>query len=218
MSIDPNQINYLKEQWLPDLKYRVPITIYVDGSSLSEIAKDFLSELEKISKGKVTVKTNFLNKSAEERFRVDRGPIIVIGKSENIIYIGLPLGYEIWTFYETIKIVSRKEHGLKKLARELNRTSKKLKIYTIVTPSCYYCSHSVKLANRAAIASKGKILSYIINGADYPEFIDKWKIMTVPTTIITDECGEEKFIRAGAVDEKEFIDKIRDMICEKIIC
>ena len=218
MSIDPNQINYLKEQWLPELKHRVPITAYIDEDPLSEMAKDFLTELEKISEGKIKVKIDFLNETLEHKFGVDRGPIIVIGKPRNIVYIGLPLGYEIWTFYETIKIVSRREHGLKKLARELNRTSKKLKIYTIVTPSCYYCSHSVQLANRVAVASKGKIISYIVNGADFPEFIDKWKIMTVPTTIIVDEHGEEKFIRAGAVDESEFIGKIRDMICEKIIC
>ncbi|MGQ4891056.1 MAG: thioredoxin family protein [Candidatus Njordarchaeia archaeon] len=218
MFLDPNQKASLQKKWAPQLKKIVLIKIYIDEEPSSEIVKNFLMEIAEISEGRIKLEISSMNEDVRNRFNVEKGPIIILGKNKNIIYIGAPMGYELSSFLETIKKISRNEHSLNKLARGFRRTSKRLTIYTIVTPTCYYCAQSVLLANRVAIVSKGKIRSIVVNGADFTDFINKWRIMTVPTTVIVDEMEKDQFIRAGVMEERELVNKIMDLICEKIIC
>jgi glutaredoxin-like protein len=211
--IDQETAEFLRDKF-QELKDDVSINVYYDDSEdelkdFVEFTKNFFTELSEITpKIKVHLKKAKVGDKTEIGLPIRSNPSFTIGedKGYKILFSGSPLGYEASQVVETIIAVSNNRHEIDEdLANELESMSKEVNVKVFVTPTCPYCPASAFLANRIAIASKGKVTSEVIEANENPEIAMEWGIESVPTQIINDS---EDSITIGVQDENSFINQI----------
>ncbi len=201
---------YIREKFQKEMKDEVPITLYVGGEcQYCDVIKKLLETFEELADGKIKLTIKEIDEAAKNELKVDRGPVILIGKNNEVRYTGAPLGEEGWAFIETIVIASNGNHGIEHHLDEIKNLDKKYRIETIITPSCPYCPYAVLNANRVAIASEGKIISDTVEAYEFPEIADKWHVTAVPTTVISvEEPYSGDVFKVGVANEEELIHAI----------
>jgi len=201
---------YIREKFQKEMVNEVPIKLYVGGEcQYCDVIKKLLETFEELSDGKIKLEIIEIDGAAKQKLQVDKGPVILIGKHEEVRYTGAPLGEEGWAFIETIVIASNGKHGIEHHLEDLKKIDKIHRIETIITPSCPYCPYAVLNANRVAIASEGRIISDTVEAYEFPEIADKWHVTAVPTTVISVEqpyTGE--VFKVGVANEEELIHAI----------
>ena len=91
-----------------------------------------------------------------KEYSIDKIPATIITKStaKNIRFFGIPSGYEYASFIEAIVDVSKGITDLKPETIEaLKNIDTPIHIQTFVTPTCPYCTTSVRLAHQFALES-----------------------------------------------------------------
>jgi len=202
---------YIREKFRKEMKNVVPVKLYLGGDQCHycDVVKKLLETFKELSEGKIELETFEIDEEAKEKLGVDRGPVIIIGKNEEVRYTGSPLGEEGWAFIETLIIASHGDHGIAKHVDELRSLSKKIRIETVITPSCPYCPYAALLANRIALASEGKVISDTVEAYEYPEIADKWGVTAVPTVILSIEKPYTgQVFKIGLPEEEELIHAI----------
>lgn len=201
---------YIKEKFQKEMVNEVPIKLYVGGEcQYCDVIKKLLETFEELAEGKIKLEILEIDEEAKKKLHVDRGPVILIGKNEEVRYTGAPLGEEGWAFIETIVIASNGNHGIEHHLEDLKKIDKPHRIETIITPSCPYCPYAVLNANRVAIASEGKIVSDTVEAYEFPEIADKWHVTAVPTTVISvGEPYSGQVFKVGVANEEELIHAI----------
>jgi len=105
--------------------------------------------------------------------------------------------------------MSNKKHGLEQFTSQLKNLPQKIRIETVITPTCPYCPYAVLLANRIAIASEGKVVSDTIEAYEFPEIVNKWSITAVPVTILSiEEPYSGNVFTVGVPKEEQLINAI----------
>lgn len=201
---------FIREKFEKEMISKVPIKLLVsDDCEYCHMMEELLSILAELSNGKIELNVEKINDEWKDKLKLDKGPVILIGENEEVQYTGSPLGEEGWAFLETIILVSNKKHGLDNHMEKLKNLSKKIRIETVVTPTCPYCPHAVLTANRIAVASNGKVVSDCIEAYEFPEIADKWNVTAVPTVIISVEepYSGEVFV-VGVPRENQLIEAI----------
>jgi len=168
---------------------------------------EFLSEIAYIADGKINFKCTMMNKKIEKALGVDKGPVILLGDKGEVRYTGSPSGEELKSFIDTLVMLSTKKHGLNHYVKDLRSLNRTVRIETIVTPSCPYCVHSVMIANKIAIASRGKVISDVINAYEFPEIAEKWSISKVPTTVLSIRKPYSGEVLTVGIPDEDFIVK-----------
>ncbi|MHA1617382.1 MAG: thioredoxin family protein [Candidatus Njordarchaeales archaeon] len=197
----------LAEKFEKEMVNPVPISLVKsDNCNYCDPVEELLKELAEVSSGKILVKVSEMNPTLSKILRVNRGPIVLIGSKGEVRYTGAPLGEEGWAFIETIAIASNDKHGLDEYVDDLRSLDRKVRIETVVTPTCPYCPYAVLIANRIAIASRGKVISDTIEAYEFPEIADKWGITAVPTVILSvEEPYSGNVFAVGVPKEKDLI-------------
>jgi len=179
---------YLREKFAKEMENPVKIVLLKsDNCDYCELTEKLLNELAPLADGKIKLEVRMMNEEDKKKLGVDHGPVILIGEHGEVRYTGAPLGEEGWAFIETIVIASTGNHGFEDWEEDLKNLKKTVRIETVVTPSCPYCPYAVLLANRIALASKGKVISDTIEAYEFPHIADKYNVTAVPTIIISVE-------------------------------
>ncbi len=185
----------------------VPISLFKSNNcQYCDPMEELLRELAEVAGGKIILKVGEINSIAAKILRVNKGPVILIGNKGEVRYTGAPLGEEGWAFIETITIASSEKHGLDEYVEDLRSLDKIVRIETIVTPTCPYCPYAVLIANRIAIASRGRVVSDTIEAYEFPELADKWGVTAVPTIVLSvEEPYSGNVFMVGVPKEKDLI-------------
>lgn len=178
---------------------------------------DLLAQLAPSGKLKINKYTLEKDIQAFKKFGVEpnRVPVVYFGDGF-IQYFGAPMGEEVRAFIETVVRLSTGKTGLRQKTRaELDNiarnASRRIFIYTVVTPSCPYCPYAALLANMFAYESKGKIVSIIVEAYENPDIADMYGVTGVPAVILQPEdssVGEIEFV--GVPPEHELLARIKN--------
>ncbi len=157
--------------------------------------------------GRISVTTYDMSKNQKEAkfLGIDKVPAIVIGgkKIYNMIYFGMPAGYEFSSLLEDIVDASKGRTRLSDRSKEmLKSVSKPVDIKVFVTPTCPYCPKAVRMAHQFAMEN-GKIRSSMIDAQEYMELSRQYEVMGVPRIVINDSIALE-----GAQPEEVFLEHV----------
>jgi glutaredoxin-like protein len=154
------------------------------------------------------------DKTVAEGYGVDKIPAIAILRVEDgkdrdygIRFYGIPSGYEFASIVEDIFDVSKGESGLQPKTKEaVAGITEPVHLQVFVTPTCPYCTQSVRLAHRLAIESD-RIRADMIEAIEFPHLANKYSVQGVPRTVINDQVHQE-----GAVPEPLFLAKLLEAV------
>ena len=136
---------------------------------------------------------------------ISRIPAIVIGPESGgrARFFGLPLGYELPVFIESIKAVSRDSTRLSVNTRkQLRRVNRPVQLQVFVTPGSEVSAGMVLLAHAMAVESR-QITADVIEAEEFPELARRYGVRQVPLTIINEFATV-----AGMVSQDELLEKV----------
>lgn len=144
--------------------------------------------------------------------RIDKAPALAVlnGADDTdygLRFYGIPSGYEFASLLEAIRMVGSDDAALQPATLEfLNELSTPLHLQVFVTPSCPYCPRAVVLAHRLAYNSP-HITADMVEVTEFPDLGDRYHVMGVPRTVISDEVHIE-----GAAPEGMLLGKLREAV------
>ena len=140
-----------------------------------------------------------------KEYNIDKIPATIItGNAENNIRIfGIPSGYEYASFIEAIVDASKGSTSLNPETIEaLREIDSPIHIQTFVTPTCPYCTTSVRFGHQFALESS-HIVADMVEATEFPHLAQKYNVIGVPRTVIN-----ESIIVEGAVPEETFLEQV----------
>jgi len=159
---------------------------------LSEKSSLFLEELSAIT-DKIPINTCLKgeNPDIEAKLEVNLFPVIALlnkdGEYTRICYHGPPVGHEVDSFIAAVDIIAGAEQTIAEPLMERIKSLKvPLNLKTGVSPSCVMCPDLVQSCQSLAVLNSG-ITTEMVNLNHYPDFVKKFRIMSVPALIINDE-------------------------------
>ena len=177
---------------LKALQERVIIKVNLTRNSLSAQFRSFVEELVGISGKFQPIYTTHSE---------DGPPTIEI--QPNLHYMAIPKERELVPFLESV--IARTQGEILLAERTLSALEtfiRPTKVEVVVSPTCPHCPIVVGLVNKVALASTYMEVT-IIDGALFPDFIEKYGIRAVPTLIIE---GSEQLV--GEISEDLLVDKL----------
>ena len=136
---------------------------------------------------------------------ITRIPAIVMGPESGgrVRFFGLPLGYELPVFIESLKSVSRGATRLSVNTRkELRRVNRPLHLQVFVTPGSEVSAGMALLAHSMAVES-AQITADVIEAEEFPDLTRRYGVRQVPLTIINEIATVN-----GMVSENDLLDKV----------
>ena len=140
-----------------------------------------------------------------KEYNIDKIPATIItGNAENNIRIfGIPSGYEYASFIEAIVDASKGSTSLNPETIEaLREIDSPIHIQTFVTPTCPYCTTSVRFGHQFALESS-HITADMVEATEFPHLTQKYNVVGVPRTVINESITVE-----GAVPEETFLEQV----------
>lgn len=184
--LSPRDLEYIKGRFEKELIKKIPVVLLEsDQCKFCSTVDQLMNELVSISNGKIEYMTNKLQDMHKELLGVERGPILLIGEKAEIRYTGAPIGEEGWAFLEALLLVSHRRHMFKDYEEKLSSMTNRVKIETIVTPTCPLCPQAVIMAHNIAVASNGRVISDVVEAYEFPEIADKYYVTAVPTVVLS---------------------------------
>jgi glutaredoxin-like protein len=146
------------------------------------------------------------------QFGVDRVPAVVVCSPDrdHIRFYGAPLGYEVMSLLEAIRLTASGDSGLNEASRaRLRGLEKPVNLQVFFTPTCTFCPQMVNLANQLAIESP-QITATAIDATEYPDLVRRYNVNGVPKTIINDALEI-----IGAATEADLVEAVVKLAGEK---
>jgi len=174
-------------------------------------ARELFQDISSLSDGKITLEIyDFVaDKDMVTRYGIDKIPALVVEgqKDYGIRFFGIPAGYEFTSLISSILVASKGESGLSDETKELIKKLKEpVQIQVFITLTCPYCPKAVELAHRLAVESD-LIKGEMIETSEFPTYMQKYNIVSVPRTIINDKVDIE-----GTLPEKEFVENLMKVL------
>ncbi len=165
--------------------------------------------LEEIADGNEHITLETLNlvldKDKAAEYGVDRVPALIIAAPgrDRIRYYGAPLGNELPTMLDAVRMTATGETSLSEQSRaQLKTLAGPVHLQVFFTPSCMYCPQMISLANQAAIES-AFVTTVAIDATEFPDLVQRYRVNGVPKTVINDSVE-----LLGAAPEEDFITAI----------
>ena len=150
-----------------------------------------------------------LDKDRAAAVGVDRVPAIALSAPgrERIRFYGAPLGYELLSLVEAIRMTASGESGLTETTRsQIAAIAEPVQLQVFFTPTCTFCPQMVNLANRLAIENP-HITATAIDATEYPDLVRRYNVNGVPKTVINDTVEI-----VGAASESDLVTAILNSI------
>jgi len=176
-----------------------------------ETLVEMFTELEEID----SRLTHTVHDMAEEEKKaaemgVENVPAIVFnGKKEGqLIFYGIPSGYEFASLLETLGAVSGEDSPLfsPEMQEYLKKITSPVNLKVFVTPSCPYCPSAALSALMAAKLNKN-IKAEVYEVTEFPAVGDHYKVEGVPKTVINET---EEIV--GGYPEQSLKEKIEGLL------
>jgi glutaredoxin-like protein len=123
-----------------------------------------------------------------KEYNIDKIPATIIAgnSAKNIRIFGIPSGYEYTSLIEAIVDVSKGNTNLMPETIEALKTiDKPIHIQTFVTPTCPYCTSSVRFGHQFALESS-HIVADMVEATEFPHLTQKYNVVGVPRTVINE--------------------------------
>lgn len=149
-----------------------------------------------------------LDKERAVQYGVDRVPAVIVAgpAGDRIRYYGPPLGNELPTLIEAIRLSATGETALSEQTRQrLQALREPIQLQVFFTPQCGYCPRMIALANQLAVASP-HVSSTAIDATEYPDLVRRYSVNGVPKTVINDAVEV-----MGAVPEDQLVDAMLNL-------
>ena len=143
-----------------------------------------------------------LDRERAGEYGVDRVPAVVVSAPgrDRIRYYGAPLGNELPTLVEAIRMTASGETALCEENRaQLKTLTGPVTLQVFFTPGCLYCPQMISLANQLSVESP-LVSSIAIDATEYPDLVRRYRVNGVPKTIIN---GTVEVL--GAATEEELV-------------
>jgi glutaredoxin-like protein len=140
-----------------------------------------------------------------KEYDIDKIPATIItgNTQKNVRIFGIPSGYEYASFIEAIVDASKGSTDLKPATiKAIKGIDTPIHIQTFVTPTCPYCTTSVRLGHQFALEAS-QILADMVEATEFPHLAQKYNVIGVPRTIINESTVVE-----GAVPEEAFLEYV----------
>ena len=186
----------LKEQLVPileRLENRIGLLAFLEGSSgFSEELRSFLSEFAGLTD---KVEVEFLNRGEdavrEKEAKITLFPAVAVlgpdGVYTGVQFHGIPGGHEINSFILALYNAAGPGQAVgEETLAKIRRVSRKVNFKIGVSLSCTLCPDVVTLAQLMALKNP-LIEAEMIDVAHYPDFKNKYGIMSVPAIVVNDE-------------------------------
>ena len=132
---------------------------------------------------------------------VDRVPAVIV--SDRVRYYGAPLGNELPTLTDAIRMTASGETGLTEQSRaRLRALTTPIRLQVFFTPRCMYCPRMISLANQLAVESPF-VSTVAIDATEFPDLVRRYNVNGVPKTIVNDSLEI-----MGAASEEELVTAI----------
>jgi glutaredoxin-like protein len=168
--------------------------------------KQLLKEVTELSDKLELIVYDFMaDKEKADDYGIDKIPATLLVGKENygIRFFGIPSGYEYASFLEAIIDVSQGKSKLKtETIAKLKNIQKDIHIQVYVTPTCPYCTMSVRLAHQIALESPW-VKSDMVESTEFPHLAHKYGVSGVPKTIINEDMSIE-----GSAPEETLLEKV----------
>ncbi len=193
-----------------------PVTLRFFAQSIGCDTCDAMRQLLKVlvaSSDKVMLEelNVVLDRERALPYGFDRAPALALttDRETGIQFIGAPLGYEVGSLIEAIRIASRGDSGLSEASRTLVATvSQPIHIQVFVTPTCPHCPRAVGLAHRMALENP-RITAACIDATEFPDLVRRYRVTGVPKTVAVIGQNESAPVEIlGAIPETEFVGQI----------
>jgi len=116
-----------------------------------------------------------------------------------IHYMALPEGHEAAPFQEAA--ASRKSRLPDDLESRLRDLTQPAEILVFISPACPHCPQAVRAANALALASR-RITAAIIDAERFPELAERFKVRSVPMTVLDGELLINEVVSAAELAGK----------------
>ena len=183
-----------------------PITIPGRDCRYCPQTQQLLEELADISpKLKLETVDFYAEPQRAKEEGVSRIPAIVLGPESGgrARFYGLPLGYQLPVFIDSIKAVSRGATRLSVNSRkQLRRVNRPVQLQVFVTPGSEVSAGMALLAHAMAVES-GQITADVIEAEEFPELARRYGVRQVPITIINEFATV-----TGMVSQEELLEKV----------
>lgn len=152
---------------------------------------EFLNEFTTLSDKIGLTSFDFVkDRDKAAHYKVDKIPaIVLLDKNDNdtgIRFFGLPGGYEINSFIQSIFEVSGLREPLPaKAAEALKKIDKDVHIQVFISLTCPYCPAAVSAAHRIAIENP-KVRADMVDAGTFPQLAVKYNVSSVPKTVINE--------------------------------
>ncbi|WP_026184212.1 FAD-dependent oxidoreductase [Desulfitobacterium hafniense] len=186
----------LKEQLVPileRLENRIGLLAFLEGGSeFSEELRSFLSEFAGLTD---KVEIEFLNRGEdavrEKEAKITLFPAVAVlgpdGAYTGVQFHGIPGGHEINSFILALYNAAGPGQAVgEETLAKIRRVSRKVNFKIGVSLSCTLCPDVVTLAQLMALKNP-LIEAEMIDVAHYPDFKNKYGIMSVPAIVVNDE-------------------------------
>ena len=213
MILNEDTSRQVSEIFSRELAGNVNLMLFFDPSEdkcpACRATMELVKELASLD-GRISVTTYDMSKNQKEaRFLgVDKVPALVIGgkKIYNMLYFGMPTGYEFSSLLEDIVDASKGATRLSERSKDLLKSvSKPVDIKVFVTPTCPYCPKAVRIAHQFAMENP-KIRSSMIDAQEYMEMSRQYEVIGVPRIVINDSIALE-----GAQPEEVLLQHVLDV-------
>ena len=214
--IPPQEKSRLKRDFRKHLKREVALRLYTQRSSPIAIpgrdcrycpqTAQLLEELASLSP-RLTVESVDYHGEPERVHEdgITRIPAILLTPEEGgtLRFYGLPLGYALPVFIESIKAVSRGATRLSVNSRkQLRRIDKPVHMQVFTSPGSEVSAGMALLAYAMAVESRF-IVTDVIEAEEFPDLARRYGLRQVPLTVIN-----EFSTMAGMVSENELLDRV----------
>jgi glutaredoxin-like protein len=176
--------------------------------AMRQLLKALVASSDKVKLEELNV---VLDRERALLYGFDRAPALALStdRETGIRFIGAPLGYEVSSLIEAIRIASSGDSGLSEASRALVATvSQPTHIQVFVTPTCPHCPRVVSLAHRMALENP-QITAACIDATEFPDLVRRYHVTGVPKTVAVIGQNESAPVEIlGAVPEDEFVGQI----------
>ena len=207
---DENTKKFLIKIFEEKLKDNITLLLYKgrETNKFVNIVEDMLKELSNLSP-KISYKE--IDNRMANLLKLRLSPSVLFEKKKNIIYYGIPSGYEFRVFVDTLIDVSMNATELPlNIAKEVAKIKENINILTFVTPNCPYCPIASRSSFKFAIIND-KIRSEVVEASEFQEFSMNFNVFAVPKTVVFIN-GEKVKEHNGMVNEFMLMKIIKDAL------
>lgn len=193
MSMFDDKVKDQLKQILSQMKEKVEI-VFVTQEFECNACRDtraFVEEVVSLSdKLSLRVLDFIKDQKAREELGVDKNPALVIldarGKNTGMKFYGLPGGYEINSFMQSlIEASGHKEALPDEVSKRIDSINKAIHIQVFISLGCPYCPQAVSTAHRLALEND-RVQADMVESATFPHVANKYNVTGVPKIVINE--------------------------------